>query len=763
MALRLKGSAQKRKAEAIDVIDRMTDFKRRADWMSYVQKLEKWDVQWRGTMSRLNKPWDHASDYNPPMTFSKVEDVHAIMHGFFSNFDFFSVAASSKKGFAMEMLKKKARNITDLLKWSLQNESNSVAFLDEFIHNGLLYGSAFGHLSWFRDTKTIQAEFFIPEDVRESSAAPLKLLKEALGSQLVGRPEALGEDAWSIRFIDDDGEEKDARAWVDRNHPFRPEGEAVIIVERDSIIYDAPRPRVVPSWNMMVPEDAPDLQTAERFWVREHMSYRQISELASNGLFNALSDKDLRELREFDQNVAGRAESGQRSSSEVDDVDYRRDVELEVSKIEGRQRGIEIHFEYAYEKVNGSYASVIRAALDQPRPMLLMRQRLEYLYPHGRRPFFDWHFLPIDGRYHGMGIPEMLERGQIEENSYYQSRSDVLEIITKPGGLYDPMSGLAPEEIRYRPGMFIKARDVGTAFREFNFSTDPSFLFREQAGIELQAERAVGSTDMGLGRGPTRPNAPRTLGGTAIVVRQQQLRMDVFLKRVMFGSGETAGGVQEFLQQYMALYGAFMPNEKEFRVMGTDEISVVSRKDLQGRYDFLVDFGPEINNPQLRMQNATLRLQTAMTNPLILQNQQAMWHILIDFLEATGMHSAARIVPPPAGMDDRPPMSQEEEFLVLGRGIYIDPLPSDNHGEHLAAITSLIQDPIQLAQFFGPETMPLLGRHTQRHMEFFMAIQAQPELAPGANGRQQRVQGSMTLQEPQAGPIETDVERGLTP
>jgi hypothetical protein len=299
-------------------------------------------------------------------------------------------------------------------------------------------------------------------------------------------------------------------------------------------------------------------------------------------------------------------------------------------------------------------------------------------------------------------------------------------------------------------------------------------LFREQSGIELQSERAIGSTDMGLGRGPTRPNAPRTLGGTAIVVRQQQLRSDVFLKRVMFGKGDT-GGVAEFLRQYKDLYQAFMPEEKEFRTLGTNEIRTVSRADLMGRFDFVVDFGPEINNPQLRLQNATLRYQTALTNPLIIQNPQAFWQITIDFLEATGMHNAGRTLPPPTGVEDRPIMPQEEELVMLSKGLYIDPVPSDDHGQHLAVIAQVLQDPMKLAQYFNANTLQLLNRHAQRHFQFFFAMASRPDLIPeeagGGNGAgggggapgAPPVQLAMTQAAGGSQAVQGATEQGLTP
>lgn len=383
--------------------------------------------------------------------------------------------------------------------------------------------------------------------------------------------------------------------------------------------------------------------------------------------------------------------------------------------------------------------------------MLLGLQRVEYLYPHGRRPFFDWHFIKLDDRYAGMGVPEILERSQIEGNAFYQCRSDVLEIITKPGGLVDPMSGLAPEEIRYRPGMFIKARDPSSAIREFHFPVDPGLLFREQSGIEMQTERVVGSTDMGLGRGPTRPNAPRTLGGTSIMVQQQKLRASVYLTRLMYGCSEEPSGVAEFLMQYKDLYVALMPDEKEFRVIGTDELRKISRADLQGRYDFIIDFGDQLNNEQIRQQNSMFRYDRLRDNQMVLRNPHAFWKVTTDFMEATGMRNAARVLPAPEGAT-HPPMEQEQENQILSKGIYVEALPNDNHAGHLAVIQQLMQDDMKFAEQFSPAEVELLGRHAEEHLSYMQASMGTQgsgqNLAPTRGPQVRAAQAGMETGEP---------------
>jgi hypothetical protein len=597
--VRIRTSKESRIQEAKEAYDRMYEFKTNSRFGEFCKRLSAWDVQWRSRVARDNKPWDHATNYNVPITFHKVEDVHAVIMSFLNNPNFFSVAAAGG-AIDQDTMRERSRLRTELLRWSLQNESCAQPFLDRFVHDGLTYGCGFGYLPWLILQRNMRSEEFLPDELRrEKKMSDKDVLRLAMGPNLL-KKRGLGDGVFEVTFLDDDGEEKSGRAYIDREHPNRPKGEPVLILERDVTYFNAPDPRNIAPWDIMVPPDARDLQTATRFWVRDFVSIGDLRRLSRLAIFNAVSAQDITALE------ADIAKSGGFSGrGDQDAVDEIRDQDFITQKIESRKDKLEIYYEYAMEPdADGYQNSIVRAFTNIRRPMLLMRQNVEYLYPHGRRPYFDWHMLPVDDRYYGMGIPEILEPTQNEANAYYQARSDVLEIITKPGGIYDPMSGLAPREIKYSPGMFIAVRDVDRAYRPFVFPTNPMPLFNEQAGVEAHAERVVGSTDMGLGRGSSRPNAPRTLGGTAILVRQQQVRMDVILRRLMYGRSVVGGGVSEFLRQYMDLYVALMPPEKEFRALGTGDVHKVQRADLQGRYDFVIDFGEEINNPQIRLQNA---------------------------------------------------------------------------------------------------------------------------------------------------------------
>ncbi|MFQ5471322.1 MAG: hypothetical protein ACE5FA_00360 [Dehalococcoidia bacterium] len=759
--LRPKFDKERRQLEAKLLFERLTTFKSDSNWDSWVSKLKYYDLQWRARLPRTARPWDHASDFNPHLTWTKVEDVHAVLYGFFQTLQWYSLApAGMRKGISIEEIRNRAEEQTELLRWSQMNESKSLAFLDRYLHSGVCFGSGTGSIGYMRDSRNMRMEIPIPEEMREATPGediPFKdFLDLALGDSLLGDLKGDNDSGFHGEFVDDDGQEKEGIFWVDMNHPFRKRDTPVIIAQREVVHYDAPETKFRLPWEIMVPSHSKSLQSAREYWVTERMGYNDIVSLADMGVFNTVTQKELRALARFDlragdpEKPQNRYDLGSGSAQFTDDtISQQRDEDsIGPSLLQTMEKTtFEVVMEKRFEDVDGDgfAESIVRAAIHgvsdgEMSDILLMQHPIEYIYPHGRRNEFDWHLFPVHDRYPGMGVPEVLEKDQIEENAFHQSRSDVIEIITKPGGMYESMSGLSPESLQYRPGMLIRTRDPQRAYEPFRFPVNPTLLFSEQVGIETDAERAIGATDMGLGRSPSRGNAPRTLGGTAILVRQQQMRTAVYLQRALYGQGDRPGSLVEWLHQYRELMAAFMPEEKQIELKGRNEPVVVKRADLQGRFTFTISFDPELNNPQLKASNAVQRYQLSVGNPLVMQNPQALWHITQDMWKNTGYHAGPAVLPSPTQGQDHPPMSDEDVIFQLSKGIYVSPVVGEDLQSRIQVLSEILNSPAQLSSF-GLVNLPLLVRHVGEAMTLMTQItggqvgqQGAPPASVPANG-----------------------------
>jgi hypothetical protein len=150
MGVRLKLRLDVREKEARQCLDDLQDFNRRAGFDDFASKLAQWDQQWRMTIPRENRPWDHASDFNPPITFKSVEDMHAILAGFFQSLSFFSIAPSSLQNISEQIMRKRGNMWESYIKWSMENQSNTIPYLDKWLHDGCLYGTGVGYTPWIQ-------------------------------------------------------------------------------------------------------------------------------------------------------------------------------------------------------------------------------------------------------------------------------------------------------------------------------------------------------------------------------------------------------------------------------------------------------------------------------------------------------------------------------------------------------------------------------------------------------------------------------------
>jgi hypothetical protein len=710
------------KANAI--IGAMDDVASNSGHSQWVSNLRNYYEQYLMRMPRYNPPWEHATSYNPPLTFSSVEDTHALLCSFVQKASFFTPVPISLGDIPPELLQKRARALHEKLKHTLTVQTNYSAFVDDWIKNGCVLGSGVGQPTWTRDARSFVEEIFLPPEVRakRNDIKDFDVIAFGLSDRLTKRPQRMGKSRnYSVSVINEAGEEITGIAYVSDEGPFRRKDERGLFLRSEKVMYDAPELFNVMPWDLIVPADVKGLQTARKFHHVVHIDFGELAALVNNGTFNMLTEADMKELKAYcEQSFVG---EGYRGDDLVDD---QVDQYEGKSKLGYKSRSFRVIYEYSYQDLDkdGIEESVICAVIEGKMPYYAMERRLEWLYPHGRRPFFDWHLFPVAGRYHGMGIPELLEEMQKEINATYWAKGDAIEIGSKPMGMYSSLSGFDPKIMQARPGMMMKVRTTRDAYTPFVLPMNIAPLVGEQMSMERHGEKAIGATDMGMGRGPGQPNAPRTLGGTAIMVQQQQLRSSIYMQRAICGRDSRGGGLREMLQQLTALIAMFTPEHEQLKVLGSNEYLNISRQDLRGRYNFMFEFEEGLTNQQVQAQNAKELYAMSVGNPLIQQNPQALWHITTRMMAKMGVTDAAAVLPPPQPGVTRPQMDQDDEFIVLSRGVDPGVLDVDDHAEHLRKIAMLMQNPERLAMLFSERTIGLLNQHGQAHFQKWQVQQS---------------------------------------
>lgn len=185
MSVRLRLRKTKRDEEARKCLDDLGDFNTRCGFDQHSENLAGFDKQWRMTIKRHNPPWDHASNFNPPITFKTVEDMHAIIAGFFQSLNFFSMAPSSLQDIAENIMRKRANMFESYVKWSMENQSNVISYFDKWVHDGCLFGTAVGYLPWVKLIRNMRTEFYLPDEAKQAdNITDRTLIQIALGPRL---------------------------------------------------------------------------------------------------------------------------------------------------------------------------------------------------------------------------------------------------------------------------------------------------------------------------------------------------------------------------------------------------------------------------------------------------------------------------------------------------------------------------------------------------------------------------------------------------
>jgi hypothetical protein len=148
---------------------------------------------------------------------------------------------------------------------------------------------------------------------------------------------------------------------------------------------------------------------------------------------------------------------------------------------------------------------------------------LEDLFPNQprpTRPFFPLTVWAQPRQLRGLSVPERTRTPQDMLNRLAEQTINYGDVSILPFYFYNAMlTGEIPDLRQVMPGQGVPVNDVGGVTFSPRSSLNRHFMEQAQAwGAEIEADLHV--SDISLGRQPTRPNAPRTLGGTMLILQQ---------------------------------------------------------------------------------------------------------------------------------------------------------------------------------------------------------------------------------------------------
>lgn len=372
--------------------------------------------------------------------------------------------------------------------------------------------------------------------------------------------------------------------------------------------------------------------------------------------------------------------------------------------------------------------------------------RATYLYrmnKAGQRPFFKIDFLKRPNQDYGIGLVEMLHPLSVEMDAMHNMRIDFGILSTMPFGFYRPSSSIDPEVIQFEPGSLIPVDNPATDVVFPNLGNRTSFGLQEESSLQLMVERLTGISDLALGVQTSTQGAARTATGARALLGEQNINLDVFLRRLNQGWKQALEFLFHMLQENI-------PKGLSFRVTGESGndywAQIQGKDDLVGDFDIDVEGNTAASNVVLQTEQANLLVQLT-SNPLDFQlgiiTPLNRYEALKQLIKVKGIKDTTKYLTKPAQIQRI--LSPEEEANRILAGIPVPISPQMDH-EGFMAFAQEIMDSDELLGQFGPEAAVTLKNQQNQHQAMMQALEQ--AAAQQANSQQVQI-NSQNLSGPQ--------------
>jgi hypothetical protein len=478
--------------------------------------------------------------------------------------------------------------------------------------------------------------------------------------------------------------------WVRRTYPAKQDGRIVRLTAYEG-------PGFVPLWpdDLIVPgEDAETFHDFSHGIRRYRVTPDQLRLGATEGRYNQAAVEGNWEK------IVKLAREGRRREIQGEELHEEKDEAEGVIYDGGLSPGnsIVIHEWYGYWRMptgrrdvgemnlkgRAKYESQLVSRYMPDLDLLVGTQDLMDLYPRmeKRRPITE-AALTRDGSYHSPGFGELLEDIEDEGTANHNLFTQAGELAVGPVLFYKPSSGFKADSFRYSPGMAIASEDP-SGVKVMQMSANLEYPLAKEHQIFSYAERLTGQSDLSMGRGSDRPNAPKTYGGTVALIQKGNIRaaLDTTVLRE---------DMAQIVQHNFRLEQEFLPPKIFFRVTESEARGLfpikqggteITPEELAGNYDFDLRFATSEWSREADKERAVQIYLADMQNPLIATNPRSLWLVTEKFHRAMGDRNFGDIVaePPDMGLPKHP----REEWTMALQGEELQINPADDDRAHLA-------------------------------------------------------------------------------
>lgn len=602
-------------ARVWETIDSVRDD--RASWMEL--RLVRY-AKLRGWLQDKTWPWDDASNQHIPMMQANSLRIQAGLHNAVLG------ARPVMMGKSLTMAQKEAaEQASNLIDYQVFVEADGEEKIERYIQQFVNDGTVVSFQPWVKDTRTIVDVRRYPVD---ETRPVIQYLAELIPQEIPGlsKLSAKGEDglSWTATWAGPQGD-------VDVQIEVYDGKEEMLEVEMtwQAAVFDGPTMIVHELEDILVPMRAQNCQPVTPanpfgapFVARlVKVDLDTIKRRQQDGVYDLLTDEDLAELEEQGDVITKQDETYQEDQLQVQ-KETQAGLAPSFAGAKKDQVWLTMAEWYGRWDVNddGLDEDVIFWVTQEGRKLCRARHLTE-MYPGlpPRRPLSEARFIPVDGQFYGVGLPELMEGVSDLLHMLINQNIDHGEIANLPIMLYRASSGIKPEVMRVRPGDWVPVDNPQTDALPVQFPhADQTWSFNMISLIQQFAQQLIQIGPIQMGQVPQgKASALRTVGTTMAILQQGAAMPEQILRRLFMG-------LKQVWEQFHMLNTRFLPKRKQYLLQGKPSADADAYRTIQTPTEIdvpvLFDFQATLLNTNKGViAQALTGLGGAIFNPLAFQ------------------------------------------------------------------------------------------------------------------------------------------------
>ena len=257
---------------------------------------------------------------------------------------------------------------------------------------------------------------------------------------------------------------------------------------------------------------------------------------------------------------------------------------------------------------------------------------------HGEIPYNKTCYVPINGEFYGMGIPEILAGLQDELNTSRNQRIDYNSLSLRRMWKLRKGCGLTARDLVWRQNGVLQVENMDDV-QEINIQSLPADAFANESSVKQDMQDTTGCHDVIMGASYAQETATTTVTRDNNASLRFKTVMNALVKDILL----------PVARKFIALDKQFLSEGRVLRLLGepAPELFTVEPEDISGEYD-VIYCGTAVESQAGKEENKEKALQAyslALADPAYQKDDAARLELFRRVLETLGMENAERLLP----------------------------------------------------------------------------------------------------------------------